>query len=104
MNNEKIKNQIYNEYKDKYIYKYKYNENYMNKFYDMKEHRYRTDKREFLITKSYREYLNTKKKTELLNKIETLKSKLEYQKKTYNEIDEIDQSELKYLITEYYKI
>lgn len=55
----------------------------------------------FVVTKSYKKYLDAKRKFEQQEELRILKQKLEYQYKTYGEIDEIDFQEYQYKLKLY---
>lgn len=52
-----------------------------------------TTKKIFKMTSTYREYLKEKRKKENEDELRILKAKLDYQYKTYGEVDPIDYSE-----------
>lgn len=60
------------------------------------------ERKEFAMTSTYSKYLKEKRKQEKLKYLEILKSKLNYQMKTYGEVDQIDFLEYQYKIKEYY--
>lgn len=47
----------------------------------------------FCLTKGYKKYLKEKREREQLEELATMKAKLDYQYKTYGEVDEIDYQE-----------
>lgn len=53
----------------------------------------------FLPTAAYMKYLEEKRKEEREQKLLTMRSKLEYQQKTYGEVDPIDLAEFQYYLT-----
>lgn len=59
--------------------------------------------KEYRMTGDYRKYLQEKKKKEFEEELRVLKNKLEYQKKTYGEVDEIDFQEYQAKIRRYYQ-
>lgn len=73
------------------------------KFFCVAEHQVRdesawweekyTNKAEFMMTSTYRDYLKAKRKKEKEDELRILKAKLEYQYKTYGEVDPIDYGE-----------
>lgn len=60
------------------------------------------EKKEFAMTRSYAKYLKEKRKQAKLEYLKVLQSKLEYQMKTYGEVDEIDFLEYQWKTKEYY--
>ena len=48
------------------------------------------EKKEFAMTDSYRKWLHEKAKKERQEELMVMRSKLEYQMKTYGQVDEID--------------
>lgn len=58
----------------------------------------------FRMRKKYIDFLKLKKKSDLEEQIKTLRRKLDFQMKEYNEIDDMDFSELKYLLQCYNKM
>ena len=60
------------------------------------------EKKEFAMTRAYSKYLKEKRNKENLEDLQILKSKLEYQMKTYGEVDKIDFLEYQMKIKEYY--
>ena len=59
------------------------------------------EKAHFVMTKSYKKYLYDRRKTLDEFDLEVLKSKLEYQMKTYGQVDDIDFQEYLYLAKKY---
>ena len=51
------------------------------------------EKKEFRMTMQYRKFLEAKRKKELGEALMIMREKLEWQKKTYGEVDEIDLQE-----------
>ena len=64
------------------------------------EARYK-EKAEFKMTREYREYLKAKRREEIRTELMTLRAKLDYQYKTYGEVDEIDFKEYQYKLKKY---
>lgn len=56
------------------------------------EDRYIT-KKHFMITSTYRKYLEAKREEERQDELRTMRCKLEWQYKTYGEVDPIDYAE-----------
>lgn len=83
------------------------------KFFCVAEHQVRDEsvwweekyvnKAEFMMTSTYRKYLKEKRKEKQKTELGMLKARLEYQYKTYGEVDPIDFSEYMAKVKEYSK-
>lgn len=61
------------------------------------------EKPQFKMTRSYATYLREKRKAEIAHDLDILKHKLEYQQRTYGNVDDIDFQEYVYKLKEYSK-
>ncbi len=61
------------------------------------------EKAEYRMTRSYLEYLKNKRVIELKQELAVMRTKLEYQQRTYGEVDEIDFNEYVAKLAEYQK-
>ena len=60
------------------------------------------EKTKFCMTRAYKKYLEEKAQKEKAFELQVLKNKLEYQKKTYGEVDEYDYNEYIRLVQQSY--
>lgn len=61
-------------------------------------------KQNFIPTTSYMKYLHEKQREQDKLEIATLRNKLEYQQKTYGEVDELDVQNYMSLVQRFYKV
>jgi len=64
-------------------------------------HKDATYKDQFIPTKSYLDYLDNKDFRKLENEIKVLKSKIDYQEKTYGEVDDMDRQLMGHYLIQY---